>query len=45
MQSKKQLGRVAFLLSYSNGNATATVYPVVVINLSAYANIQQSANG
>jgi|GEM_PF-2518732 hypothetical protein len=43
MQSKKQLGRVAFLLSYSNGNAT--VYPVVVINSSAYANIQQSANG
>ena len=43
MQSKKQLGRVAFLLSYSNGNAT--VYLVVVINSSAYANIQQSANG
>lgn len=43
MQSKKQLGRVAFLLSYSNGNTT--VYPVVVINSSAYANIQQSANG
>lgn len=43
MQSKKQLGRVAFLLSYSNGSAIA--YPVVVINSSAYANIQQSANG
>ena len=39
MQSKKQLGRVAFLFM------SKIAMLLVVINSSAYANIQQSANG